>query len=227
MDSHHRCTTPGCKHAELFTAKGQLDRHRRSKHGIGSKALYFCHKSDCERGPNGRGFIRKDHMIQHVKSHRERLSHHIAAQAYKAGDTEALSTVDDLANGVLQRSSPSGNTHQAEELTPSTWSLGGMLQISGSSEMLSAMPLNQEERLSINYHPTLVSSSQAAVSADDALSSRKRRRVPDLELDSEVVETISVKKLQSDKDELLDENQRLKAEVARLKGVIKEMANAL
>lgn len=71
IDAHHKCTILGCKQAELFSAKGQLDRHKRSVHGIGPTNQYYCDQSGCTRGVNGRGFIRRDHLLQHAKSHRE------------------------------------------------------------------------------------------------------------------------------------------------------------
>jgi hypothetical protein len=71
IDTHHKCNVLGCKQIELFSAKGQLDRHKRSVHGIGPTKHYYCTQPGCNRGANGRGFPRRDHLLQHVRSHRE------------------------------------------------------------------------------------------------------------------------------------------------------------
>lgn len=72
MDKHTRpyvCEEIGCEKIRGFTYSGGLHRHEREvhhQHG-GPKASCLCPHRDCKRSLNGRGFTRKENLVEHLR----------------------------------------------------------------------------------------------------------------------------------------------------------------
>lgn len=72
MDKHTRpyvCEEIGCEKIQGFTYSGGLHRHQREvhhKHG-GPKASCLCPHHDCKRSVVGRGFTRKENLVEHLR----------------------------------------------------------------------------------------------------------------------------------------------------------------
>jgi hypothetical protein len=67
----HVCDWPGCEKSYIRT--GDLDRHIWTIHE--NPSHYLCHFRRCPRSIKGRGFGRKDKLIDHLKSRKHDLSH--------------------------------------------------------------------------------------------------------------------------------------------------------
>jgi len=93
---------------------------------------------------------------------------------------------------------------------------------SSANNQLSHLQHGTEE-LSIGHSTSILPSFQGANLAGEMQSIHKRYRTSE----PEVGETSIMKKLKLNNDALMSENEKLKAEVARLKGLIKRMADAL
>lgn len=72
MDKHTRpyvCEAIGCEKIQGFTYSGGLHRHQREvhhQHG-GPKASCLCPHRDCKRSVIGRGFTRKENLVEHLR----------------------------------------------------------------------------------------------------------------------------------------------------------------
>lgn len=72
MDKHTRpyvCGETGCEKIQGFTYSGGLHRHQREvhhQHG-GPKASCLCPHHDCKRSVIGRGFTRKENLVEHLR----------------------------------------------------------------------------------------------------------------------------------------------------------------
>lgn len=72
MDKHFRpyvCKEIGCEKIQGFTYSGGLHRHEREvhhQHG-GPKASCLCPHRDCKRSSIGRGFTRKENLVEHLR----------------------------------------------------------------------------------------------------------------------------------------------------------------
>lgn len=72
MDKHTRpyvCEEIGCEKIQGFTYSGGLHRHQREvhhQHG-GPKAFCLCPHRDCKRSLIGRGFTRKENLVEHLR----------------------------------------------------------------------------------------------------------------------------------------------------------------
>lgn len=72
MDKHTRpyvCEEIGCEKIQGFTYSGGLHRHQREvhyQHG-GPKASCLCPHRDCKRSLIGRGFTRKENLVEHLR----------------------------------------------------------------------------------------------------------------------------------------------------------------
>ena len=67
----HVCHLPGCK--KSYIRIGDFERHMRTVHN--NPAHYLCHFRRCPRSIKGRGFGRKDKLVDHLKSRKHDLSH--------------------------------------------------------------------------------------------------------------------------------------------------------
>jgi hypothetical protein len=75
----HVCLWPGCE--KRYIRAGDLERHEWNVHRDPSH--YLCHFRRCPRSIIGRGFGRKDKLVDHLKSRKHDLSHEDAT--YEAG----------------------------------------------------------------------------------------------------------------------------------------------
>jgi hypothetical protein len=67
----HVCHWPGC--GKRYIRAGDLERHMWNVHHDPSH--YLCHFRRCPRSIKGRGFGRKDKLVDHLKSRKHDLSH--------------------------------------------------------------------------------------------------------------------------------------------------------
>jgi hypothetical protein len=71
IERSHVCLWPGCE--KKYIRAGDLERHMWSVHYASSH--YLCHFRRCPRSIKGRGFGRKDKLVDHLKSRKHSLSH--------------------------------------------------------------------------------------------------------------------------------------------------------
>ena len=67
----YKCRVHGCN--KSFEQSEYRTRHQKTTHG--DRSRFLCHFRRCPRGIKGRGFPRKDKLVDHLKSRYHKLSH--------------------------------------------------------------------------------------------------------------------------------------------------------
>ena len=170
-------------------------------------------------------------MLQHVKHHRrDPVSGTIMNMHGTNGAGAALARFIGLSARSVQKAQPGtgsnlyGLNREYESRSRSPF-VGPSTRVApnpGANDQFSHLQDGTEE-LSIDHLTSILPSIQGINLAGETHLIHKRHRI----LEPEVGETSTVKKLKLDNDTLLGENEKLKVEVARLKGLIRRMADAL